>query len=273
MHDEDLMPELCAARLARFHDRTSWPEKILGGFAGAALILMLLVALGGCGQQTSTPVAQQTDQMAATPVANEQAAASQGSQVNVWLLNTTADGGLPNPDAIKIEADGYASTASEGQSTGTGNASKDAKGGYVISGVTINVTTGDTTPSLTGTATGTGSASQSPAQTVSAYPTQDIRPEITATMPISVPINGSIAETQALTTGRGQTSDTGKTSDNQLTYTQVKALQDQLGKILEQLKPPTLPPAPGTGGETPLPIPTTQPVITEPQVTAPVNGG
>lgn len=273
MHDEDLMPELCDARLARFHNRTTWPEKILGGLAGAGLIIMLLVALGGCGQQTSTPVAQQTDQMAATPVATDQNAASQGSQVNVWLLNTTADGGLPNPDAIKIEAADYASVASEGQSTGTGNASKDAKGGYVISGVTINVTTGDTTPSLTGTATGTGSASQSPAQTVSAYPTQDIRPELTASMPIAVPINGSIANPQAVTTGRGQTSDTGMTSESQAIYTQVKAMQDQLGKILEQLKTSATPPAPGPGGETPPPIPPTDPASTEPTEPNPANGG
>lgn len=265
MHnDNGLAPALCAQRLERFHQRVNVREW------GITILTILLVSialffLSGCGQQTSTPVAQLTDQTAATPVATDQNAASQGSQVNVWLLNTTADGGLPNPDAIKVEAADYASMASEGQSTGTGNSSKDAKGGYVISGVTINVTTGDTTPSLTGTATGTGSASQSPAQNVAAYPVQDIKPEITASMPISVPVNGSIADTQSLATGRGQTSDTSKTSDNELRWQRIEAAANQLEKLAPLLDK-------FFGAQSPQ-IPTTQPAKTEPQELTPAIGG
>lgn len=259
MHDDNgLTPALCAQRRERFQQRISLREWIVS----ATLILLMvlaLVLLTGCGQQTDTPVAQQTDQMAATPVATDQNAASQGSQVNVYLLNTTADGGLPDAGTITVEAGAQPSIATDSKSSAADNSSKDAKGGYVISGVTINVTTGDTTPSLTGTATGTGSASQSPAQTVSAYPVQDIRPETSASIPIGVAMPGGMVDQQAIATGKGQTSGTEKTSENQLTYTQLRAMHDQIGKLLEQLKPPA--------------IPTTQPAKTEPDTGNPATGG
>lgn len=260
MHDDTgLTPALCAQRRERFQQRINLREWMLS----AAVILLMLIALfllSGCGQQTNTPVAQQTDQMAATPVATDQNAASQGSQVNVWLLNTTADGGLPNADAIQLDASGFASVATDGKSTAADNSSKDAKGGYVISGVTINVTTGDTTPSLTGTATGTGSASQAPAQTVSAYPVQDIRPETSASIPIGVAMPGGMVDQQAIATGKGQTSDTSKTSENELRWQRVEAAADRIEKLAPLL-------------EKFFQVPTTQPAGREQDDITPATGG
>lgn len=198
----------------------------------SATVLALLSV--GCAQNTETPVGQWTDQTAATPVATDQQAATQGSQVNVWIVNAPGKGNLPNPGEVTIGAgDALSKLLDKATNDAGGNAVDGVTAGYAQSAITVNITTGGTTPSLTGTATGTGSASQAPGQSVASYPVQDVRPEITATVPIGVAMPGGMVDQQAVATGRGQTSDTGKTSENELRWQRIEAAASQL----EQLAP------------------------------------
>lgn len=227
-----------------------------------SVALSVLVGLAGCAQKTETPVGQWTDQTAATPVATDQQAATQGSQVNVWIVNAPGKGALPNPGEVSIgTGESLSKLLESARNEAGGNEVQGVDAGYAQSGITINVTTGGTAPSLTGTATGTGSASQAPSQNVASYPVQDVKPEISASVPMGLAMPGGMVDQQAIATGRGQTEGTGKTSENELRWQRIEAAASQLEKLAPLLEafwqqqggvPPAklTPETPGTqGGE------------------------
>lgn len=206
----------------------------IGRAAMVALVFGVGMGMIGCAQNTETPVGQWTDQTAATPVATDQQAATQGSQVYVWVVNAPGRATMPNPGEVSIgTGESLSKLLASAKNEAGGNEVTGVDAGFAQSGITINVTTGGTAPSLTGTATGTGSATQSPGQSVASYPIQDIKPEITATVPIGLAMPGGMVDQQAVATGRGQTSDTGKTSENELRWQRIEAAASQL----EQLAP------------------------------------
>lgn len=213
MHD-DLNPEFCAARLARFHDRTAWPERILGGFFGVGLILVLIVALGGCGMNTEQPNTQASNQDAAqqsvtipqtTQTQEQLAPKRQFVQINV------------HPERIfNGDEDGY----SDGDQVGplpnvfAGGAEKPADDHrtYNVSVGDISITEGGSqTPSIggttTGTSTGSQTADQNPNQSPKQDATQDIKPEIGISVALAFAPGGVIEQMAAALGGKGQLSD------------------------------------------------------------------
>lgn len=211
--------------------------KRLQKFAISSAATLALVVFAGCAQNTETPVGQRTDQTAATPVATDQQAATQGSQVNVWIVNAPGKGTLPKPGEVTIgAAESLTKLLDQATNDAGGNAVDGVTAGYAQSAITVNITTGGTTPSLTGTATGTGSASQAPSQNVASYPVQDVRPEISASVPIGLAMPGGMVDQQAIATGRGQTEGTGKTSDNELRWQRIEAAASQLEKLAPLLE-------------------------------------
>lgn len=197
---------------------------------------LLLVAIG-CNQSTVTPVEQGTDQVQQTPTTTDQDAATQGSQVYVYVINAHGARGLPTPGG---DVAGAIAAAAGGEDESTLRTN-----GYWQSGFTINVNTGSTTPSLTGTTTGSATGTASPAQTASAYPIQDIKPETSASVPIGVAMPGGIVDQQATATGKG-TSDVAKSNTNDVKWAQLRAAADSLGvgadaliKLLQGMIAPT----------------------------------
>ncbi len=213
--------------------------------------------LFGCAQNNEGMVGQTSDQAANT--STDQDTATQGSQVNVYVINAPGKDGPPAPGDFQAATGlGAAITAEAGanvSSDAAGNSTAGAKAGYVQSGLTINVTTGGTTPSVTGSST--GSAAQTPSQTSTQSPTQYVDPRISASVPIAVAQPGSMIDQQATAATEGSTASPTKTSENELRWQRIEAAASQLEKLaplLEQMfATPTTQPAeawPGdTGGE------------------------
>lgn len=262
MHDEDLNPELCAARLARFHNRTSWPEKILGGFAGAALILMLLVTLGGCAQNTEQPNEQTSNQDAAqqsvtVPQTNQtqqsQAPKRQFVQINVHperIFNGDEDGysdGDENAALAKAVAGGDGKPIDDHRT-------------YAVTVGDISITEGGAqTPSIggttTGTSTGSQTASQTPSQTPTQTATQDIKPEIGISVALALAPGGVIDQMVTALGGKGSISDLDKQSQADLKTAMLEGVKsNDYGEFLALFKSLFDVPAPDAvppGGETP----------------------
>lgn len=201
---------------------------------GLFVVAALFAFFGGCAQNTETPVDQVSEQQTTTPTTNEQDQATQGSQVNVWVVNAPGTSSMPNPGTVDLGT-GSAATKllDDCENAAGGNAVHGVDAGYAQSGITINVTTGGTTPSATGTATGSASAGQTPSQNVTASPELRARGEVSAAMPIGVAAPGGMVDQQATATGRGATSGTSKTSENELTY--LRGELDKMRSALEAL--------------------------------------
>lgn len=210
-----------------------------------ALIAVAVFALlfTGCAQDSDQKVKTDNVQSTPTPVATDQSAATQGSTVNVWVVNAPGKSTLPNTGGIDLGTGDGSSLAGlgtcdleNGTNSANANSIATAKAGYQQSGITVNVTTGGTAPSLTGSATGAPNVGLTSNANTTQNPELRARGEVSAAMPIAVAMPGGMNDQQATATGRGTTSGTSKTSENELTYTQFKGQVDQLAKALETLK-------------------------------------
>lgn len=166
--------------------------------AGLACLSILVV---GCEQMT--PFWQQT------PTTTEQGAATQGSSVTINVQNTTDPSGSTTESmgSNGILNDYYASAEPDPTRT---NAA------YVQHGISIVVTTGGTTPTLSGTTSG------SAAQT--GTPTQDVRPRLSAAIPIAVAPAGIADVSGSAGAGEGAISSE-KTSDNALQWAELTGME------------------------------------------------
>lgn len=209
-------------------------ERLKLGYA--ACIFAGLMLAGGCAQNNETPVTQTAGQT--TPTTTDQDAATQGSQVYVYVVNAPGKDGLPQPGDFQsttgLGAAILAEAGTQVSSDGAGNSTAGAKAGYVQSGLTINVTTGGTTPSLTGSTT--GSATQTPTASPASSPTQHIDPRISASVPIAVAQPGGMIDQQATAATEGSTASPTKTSENELRWQRIEAAADQLEKIAPLLQ-------------------------------------
>ncbi len=213
--------------------------------------LMLAIApilLFGCAQNNETPVNQNAGQV--TPTVTDQDAATQGTQVYLYVINAPGKDGVPSPGDFQASTGlGAAIAAEAGSEVTSGNAGNSvagAKAGYVQAGFTVNITTGNTTPGLTGSTT--GSAAQTPTASPTASPTQHVDPRISASVPVAVAMPGGMNDQQATAATEGSTASPTKTSENELRWQRIEAAAAQLEKLaplLEQMF-----------GQ---PVPTTQP--------------
>jgi hypothetical protein len=248
-------------------------ERVRGFVLGLCILLALTLPFSGCAQDTKTPVKQASEQQTITPTKTQQEQATQGTYLTLKWCQSPADGatmgGSDQPSLVitgngEVQSNDKSNDLLESVNT-TGTANNNAGLGKTKMGfVQINnltITTGGTAPTATGTTSGTGSATQNPAQTTTANAELRAKGEVSAAMPVGVAAPGGMVDQQATATGRGTTSDTSKTSENQLTYSQVKAAKEQLDKLLQTLKPPAESAKPGT--TTPAEIPTTQPAPTD----------
>jgi len=192
----------------------------------AGCIALAMIANIGCAQQTETPISQPVGQDVTSPTRTDQDAATQGSQVFVYVINAPGVSGLPKPDPLQINVDeGITSPTATVLPNGSTTASTDA--GYTQQGITVNVTTGGSTPSLTGTTTATASPTQAPSVYPTVTPTQDVRPRTGITVPIAVAPGGIID--QAASAGAGEGNSTlDKQSTNELRRAELNALADKL---------------------------------------------
>jgi hypothetical protein len=175
-------------------DKALW--MLLGMICMVAVISALVP---GCAQQTTTPVGQLTGQETVTPTTTDQDAATQGSQVYVYLFGP----GYSGPEQPVILGGGV--------TTELGLGPNEIRQGVVVppdsseeprtvagndnsaSSMTVTITTGGTAPSLTGTTTGTATASQTPTASPVVTPTQDVRPRTAIDIPVGVAMPGGIA--------------------------------------------------------------------------------
>ncbi len=123
---------------------------------------------------------------------------------------------------------------------------------------TFTITTGGTAPSVTGSATGSATAAQTPGATQTITPTQDVRPEITASIPIGVAAPGGNVSNQATAAGRGSVEGAAMTAEQRAEWTRIEAAREELARLAEALKatPPANPPPAAPPAEPP---PATQP--------------
>ncbi len=190
----------------------------------AALFPCLLM---GCAQNTEAPIDQFTGQETLTPTTTDQEAATQGSQVYVWVVNAPGRGGLPDTSDLLLGPEDGVKSRIQNLTNQDGTALAGTDAGYAQAGINITITTGGTTPSLTGTTTATASAAQTPSAYPTLTPTQDIKPEASVAVPIGVAMPGGMVDQQATATGKGQTSGTTKTSENELRWAELRtALED-----------------------------------------------
>src|SRR5574337_663024 len=144
-----------------------------------ALLWYLLFGNTGCSQQTATPLAQ--EQRIETPTKTDQESATQGSSVNIWVMNAPGSGGTPATPLDKLTAGDteLAKLLSQiDNPDGAAGKFQASSAGYTQGGIHITVTTGGTTPTLTGTTTGTSTAN--PAGTQNVSPNQEPRANVTA---------------------------------------------------------------------------------------------
>ena len=206
----------------------------------------------GCAQNTEAPLNQGADQDTSMPTTSAQDAATQGSQVNVWVINAPGRGALPDPLPVTL-GNGELSMLINRVKTADGAAIEGTDAGYAQAGINIHINTGSTTPTLTGTTTATASAAQTPSANQTVSPVQDIKPEISAAVPIAVAAPGGMVDQQAVATGKGQTSDTAKQSENELRWSRLEAMAGRLEQLLPILERVfDVPAEPGD-------VPTTQP--------------
>ncbi len=221
----------------------TWSQRAAALCIGLALAGVGAMLFGGCAQNTEGRLKTDNTQSTPTPVATDQSAATQGSTVNVWVVNAPGKSTLPNTGGIDLTTNESAALGGLGTcdltdaaNSANANSIATAKAGYQQSGITVNVTTGGTAPSLTGSATGAPNVGLTSNASTTQNPELRARGEVSAAMPIGVAMPGGMVDQQATATGRGQTSGTSKTSENELTYTQLKGQVDQLAKALETIK-------------------------------------
>ena len=221
----------------------TWSQRASAICVGLVVVAVFSLLIGGCAQDNDQKVKTDNIQSTPTPVSSdpttEQAAATQGSTINVWLLNTTADHKLPTPSSVTLGEAMYAAHANGAASNGTGNGVTDAKAGYVIAGTTFNITTGGTTPSLTGSSTGSATGAPNVGLTNNPNATQNpelrARGEVSAAMPVGVAMPGGMVDQQATATGRGTTTGTTKESANELRWQKIEAAADKIEKLMPLL--------------------------------------
>lgn len=208
--------------------------------------IALIFCVAGC-QNTEAPVKQDTTQETTTPTKTDQDSATLGAQLYFILPNGSGSGSrtTPLPDVdIDDGIDDLIAKANGQTANAEGIAGRFAQAGFSW---TINI--GATSPSQAGTTTGSGNAAQTPTANPTVNPVQ----ENTASVPIGVALPGGMVDQQSLATGRGQTSDTEKKSENDLRWAKIEARMDKLDRILPLLEKVFDVPAP----------PPTQPVSTD----------
>lgn len=225
------------------HPPLTWSQR-----ASAICITLVTVAvfgllIGGCAQDSDQRLKADNVQSTPTPVATDQSAATQGSTVNVWVVNAPGKSTLPNTGGLELLPIGEPGLSGLGtcdladaDNSATANSIATAKAGYQQSGITVNITTGGTAPSLTGSATGAPNVGLTSNANTTQNPELRARGEASVAMPVGIAAPGGMVDQQATATGRGTTSGTSKTSENELTYTQLKGQVDQLAKALETFK-------------------------------------
>lgn len=243
----------------------------------AVLAVGILLALGGCAQNTETAQTQTPVQETVTPTSTTQDAATQGSQVYqyIYVVNSPTRGDAPNGGQFALASEG-GDVASLASATGDdGGQLATAHGRYTQGGISISapITTGGTTPSLTGSATGTGSGTQTPSQSQAVTPTQDIKPEISLSLNAAFAPGGMIDQLAAAT-GKGGIEGISKENAQDLkaayAYGLEKGQWEPFGALVKDIFGIEPPPAPT---ETP---PATPPASTVPpasQPATPENGG
>lgn len=195
-----------------------------------ALIFVLLAAIG-CNQDQASKVTQVPEQRQVTPTETNQRQGTQGTVINnnFWF-GTAPAGDLPAsvqlPEGFKLPFN----TSSGGSTTNTG-------WGMAGNNITLTMTTGGTTPSVTGTASGTATASQVPSQTSNASPVQDVKPEFTSAVPISVGLPGSAVSGTANAAGSGgQLSNPSTSTSQSPLYQMIKVPQEYASKAIAVLE-------------------------------------
>jgi hypothetical protein len=197
-------------------------------YCGCALLLT------GCAQTTDQGARQVTQQETDTPTSTAQDTATQGSYVNVYVMNDSGGGGLPNASLLKVGPEDGIQALMHDLKNRSGTELAETNAGKVIAGVEINVTTGGTTPTVTGSATGTGTATQSPAQDQQQTPTQDIRPELSTSLNAAFAPGGMIDQLAAAV-GRGTLSELTKQNQQDLRAAYAQGLQSgDFGAFFEQ---------------------------------------
>ena len=194
-------------------------------------IAMIGVLIGGCllgcAQNTETVAPQKVDQQQVTPTVTAQDLMTAGSDVRVFIINAPGASGLPDADGDLTQSVESLTPAAIGKTNA----------GYVQGGITLNITTGGTTPSATGTTTGTATATQNPNQTTSANPVQDIKPELTTAVPITVALPGSAASSTANAAGSGgQLTNPSTTNTQTPQYTTLSVPANMAASAVEWLK-------------------------------------
>ncbi len=200
------------------------------------LLIGVMFLVVGCAQGTAVPIVQDTGQETITPTTTDQDAATQGSQVNVWVINAPGRGGLSDPAPISLGGDSGISMLVDKVANADGATIEGTDAGYAQSGINITINTGSTTPGQSGTTTATASVAQTPSAYPTVSPIQDIKPETSASVPIGVALPGGMVDQQAIATGKGQTADTSKTSENDQRWAKIEATADKLEHLLPLLE-------------------------------------
>jgi len=201
----------------------AWRDAI--AWATLAVLAIIALCVAGCAQTPN----METDNETKT----DQAAATQGSNVHLWIVNDYGRGKLPaSGDGLAlITADGTpevaANKALENAISGDGQSQLSDADGRNVQNVSVVLTTGGTTPSLTGTATGTASPQMS-------APFR-IDPETGVAVPIGVAWPGGIVDQQASASGAGDVAAV-KQSDNDARAARLEAAADKLETLLPILQ-------------------------------------
>lgn len=197
------------------------------------IVMIVLLALAGCAQNTETPVAQPIGQQNVTPTSTDQMAATEGTRITYnFFFGTTPSGHVLSGDVDDPgDLDDPQTLPYKLTMVDAGGTKLDANVGWSFQGnqFTFSNTTGGTTPSLAGTTTGTGTATAAPVAYPTVTPTQDVRPEASVAVPVGVALPGGIASPQGSATGRG-TSETTQ-ANQQEAWAMITKMSGEIGEL------------------------------------------
>jgi FlaG/FlaF family flagellin (archaellin) len=171
--------------------------------------VMSLGLLAGCGLQDPDTIVQ--DSQNKSPAVTTQDAATQGSQVTVYVQNAPGrEGGGPS---TVLGGGSVQAAILEAKNEAGGNDSGKVDATYAQTGITLNITTGGTTPSLTGSAATTGTIT--PTSTLTSSPTQDVRAGVSIPVGFAMP-GGLVEQTVSAMGGEGSTATLSPANKNDL---------------------------------------------------------
>jgi len=179
----------------------------------AIVAVSAAAVFGGCSQSTKTPLDQKSAQQSQTNADSADDAATQGSNVNINVINAPGNSRMPNPGADGADTNGGFPGLLDQLASGenTTNLAK-SNAGYAQAGINITVSTGSTTPTLGGATSGAATGTQTASGTQTATPTQTTSPQFTTAVPVAVALPGGFSDSGASAGGSGGTASLEKQS-------------------------------------------------------------